>query len=128
MYAKVLTICIFASVLVNGVFSFPPLQLEPQVGGLPDHVISFGKIASSTRDRLPTEVVPSHYKVEIWPRIDDPTDTVNFKTAPGHVNITVNCVEATKLITLNSFEITINNPVVVSVFCFVLRCHNCCKK
>ena len=117
MNAKVLGVFIFVNILANGVLSSPPLQLEPQIGDFPDRVINVGKRGlkdSSILARLPGDVIPSFYSVDITP-ILDPEDEANFLKAPGRVIITVECVKVTTAIVLNINEITIG-AVKVRIF------------
>jgi hypothetical protein len=106
MQVRAFAICFLANILVSGVLSLPPLQLDPQVGRIPDRSVKRSSRIPSTRARLPSAIIPSHYKVDLTPLID-PDDEENFLKAPGHVTITVECVEATSTIVLNSVDITI---------------------
>jgi len=119
MVANVIGILVFTNVLVSGVLSHPPLQVEPQIAGLQDDFPALVKKTlqgggGTINARLPKSVIPSHYDVDILPLIDD-DDAADFKTAPGHVKITVTCIEATDSITLHSVEITIAEQGAIKV-------------
>lgn len=58
------------------------------------------------RDRLPTNLKPSHYTVKLQPFLDG-----NFSIA-GYVDVTFQVVEATSNVTLNMFDIVTHNDTV----------------
>jgi hypothetical protein len=92
--------------------SGPPLQLDPLIGLPAFATDSHSQAKQSSPVRLPTNVVPSHYTIEIRPIVDKaPEDPQQF-TAPGRVEIRLRCVTASQNITLHADEIEIDHEKV----------------
>lgn len=84
----------------------PPLQLEVQRGFPPilDPIINnFPNEGVNTR--LPSSVIPNHYRLQIVPILDTSLGLERQFTAPGKVEISVTSVEPTPTITLHSKDI-----------------------
>ncbi|XP_075710932.1 aminopeptidase Q [Rhinoderma darwinii] len=56
--------------------------------------------------RLPTDLVPLHYDLELWPRTEQDAEG-NYRLS-GQVNITISCVEGTDLVLLHSSNLNIS--------------------
>jgi hypothetical protein len=69
-----------------------------------DEGVSSNIRASKINYRLPTNVIPSNYKITLDPLIED-DDPVTFT---GEVKITVNVIEETESITLHYNDLSIN--------------------
>jgi hypothetical protein len=90
----------------------PPLQLEPLVAPLWES----SPIQALAGVRLPRDVSPVHYDLEIRPIIHLPLDNPEQFTAPGTVTIRLHCVTATTSITLHSNDIDIDHDGVTVSF------------
>lgn len=62
----------------------------------------------SARFRLPNQIIPQHYKLQIRPILQGDPMVQNF-TAPGTVQITVQCRQATRELVLHAAELVINS-------------------
>lgn len=52
--------------------------------------------------RLPPWMVPLHYDLELWPRLQPDKLSAEFLRFTGRVNITMRCAESTKILLLHS--------------------------
>jgi len=105
--------CVLFSLWVRDAVSGPPLHLSyPEKNDLGERRNDIRELLgnASTKARLPLEVVPISYKLDITP-ILDPLEA-DFLTAPGHVTIHVQCKQTTTAITLHIFEISIGDITV----------------
>ncbi|XP_068103260.1 aminopeptidase Q [Hyperolius riggenbachi] len=59
--------------------------------------------------RLPHHLLPSHYDLELWPRMQ--SDDEGHYHLSGQVNITMTCVEGTDVVLLHSYQLNITRAV-----------------
>jgi len=95
----------FLLVVVVVVQGSPPFQLDNQ-RGLPDSDLDLSLLTSSTRARLPPNVIPINYDLTIITILEtNPPEGYTQFTAPGEIEIQVQCLTPTDVITLHSKEI-----------------------
>jgi hypothetical protein len=107
MDSKASYFCLLFLLQVLSARGSPPLQLEPKSPLYPQHKLGTATKGWSTKERLPDSAVPTHYKLDIIPIIDHLD--VDFKKAPGHVTISVLCLESTNSITMHLNEVIVDN-------------------
>jgi len=74
---------------------------------LTDEIHSDRIIGISQSFRLPENVKPIHYSIAIVPLLDNGTSWGSQWTAPGSVNISIECVQSTKVVTLHALRLEI---------------------
>ncbi|GCC38452.1 hypothetical protein chiPu_0016966 [Chiloscyllium punctatum] len=60
------------------------------------------------RYRLPGDLIPDHYEVTLWPRLDE--DPVKGYYFTGNSTVYFRCEQATKLILVHSHKLKVINP------------------
>lgn len=65
----------------------------------------------SARFRLPNQIIPKHYDLRIRPILQGDPNVTPF-VAPGRVQITVECLQATNDLVMHAAELTIDEPSV----------------
>jgi hypothetical protein len=90
----------------------PPLQLNPLSGpDSPDETLissAMLNFQSNSSIRLPQNIAPIHYNLEIRPILNLPLDDPQQFKAPGLVRIHLRCLLNSDNITLHSDEISID--------------------
>src|SRR5271154_5984987 len=94
-------------VILPIVFGQPSVRFPEEVDPRPWSKGYFDETAKGdiSISRLPTNVVPSFYRLNLRPILEDGPDQF---TTPGDVTITVEALEATNSITFNARDIDIN--------------------
>ncbi len=95
----------------------PSLQLTPFRRYMGDDELelegpSISKRVPMPRYRLPKHVVPRHYVLYIKPRLSEDTSDPEALRVPGNVQITLECLTATKVITLHADDMEVYSSTV----------------
>jgi len=120
---SLLAYSIAALLLSNFVNCGPPLQLKRLVG-FEDSDENRVIIQQEPQVRLPRNVIPIQYEIQLTPILAETEDFKQFD-APGEVKITVKCQESTSSITLHADDMEIDYDSIEVRFKAILESNEC---
>ncbi|XP_067839089.1 aminopeptidase N-like [Heptranchias perlo] len=88
---------------------FPATREPPSTSSMPTVT---GRTGLWNNTRLPSNLIPSHYQLELWPRLEP--EQGELYNLIGQVNVTVMCREETEVILIHSHQLNYSGVTITA--------------